>query len=168
MAATAILNLSTRCREMPQNLSTRFRRTCAPRGYGRGAPGAGGLARLGRSSLGRGGPGHTWGAGRPGAGLAHLGRSSAGGGAWHTWGRSSAGGRGLAHLGGGAHLGGASAHPHPPPPFPAPSRRSRRAPPAASFADARADRTSPGPAPEEAWTAQGPGDTFSRSVHLCI
>lgn len=31
MAATAILNLSTRCREMPQNLSTKPQDLCAAR-----------------------------------------------------------------------------------------------------------------------------------------
>jgi len=49
MAATAILNLSTRCREMPQNLSTKPQDLCAARVRAgrtwRGGPGAPGGAR---------------------------------------------------------------------------------------------------------------------------
>lgn len=70
MAATAILNLSTRCREMPQNLSTKPQDLCSarvcgpaaasggagPRGRGleRGGAVGRGRAREGRAASGRG------------------------------------------------------------------------------------------------------------------
>lgn len=61
MAATAILNLSTRCREMPQNLSTKPQDLCSARVCGPAAAsgGAGPRARRGRGA----GPGAR-GAGR--------------------------------------------------------------------------------------------------------
>lgn len=51
MAATAILNLSTRCREMPQNLSTKPQDLCPARVRPRRAGEAGGRARPGGLGL---------------------------------------------------------------------------------------------------------------------
>lgn len=53
MAATAILNLSTRCWEMPENLSTKPQE--APSKVGRAPTGSGGTRRVGGAPAGLGG-----------------------------------------------------------------------------------------------------------------